>query len=377
MELTMLREEMDKIDRELLELFRRRMELSARIGESKRQVGKAVYDPQREREKLRSAASQLPEELKNYAYPLYSLLMQLSRSYQNRLQGVGAASAAALKSLQTGVLPGDPLVACQGTEGAYSQLACEQAFPHPGILYLQDFEGVFQAVEKGLCRYGLLPLENSTAGSVDRVYDLMMQHRFYIVRSIRIKVDHALLACPGVELKDIRQIWSHPQALGQCAGFLHSLSGVQTVPRSNTAAAARELAAEGRTDTAVLASRSCASLYGLQCIREAVQDIGGNQTRFICFGKDPELEPGADRSSLMMILPNKPGSLYRVLSSINALGINLLKLESRPIPQRDSEFMFYFDLEISALDPAFSQLLEELPDLCERFTYLGCYREVR
>ena len=140
--------------------------------------------------------------------------------------------------------------------------------------------------------------------------------------------------------------------------------------------AAKRVAESGRADVAALSSRACVGLYGLESLASSVQDQGNNYTRFICIAKDLEIYPGADRTSLMMVLPHKPGSLYKVLSRFYALGINLNKLESRPLPERDFEFMFYFDLETSVYSPQFQQLMGELPVLCEEFSYLGSYREV-
>lgn len=222
----------------------------------------------------------------------------------------------------------------------------------------------------------MLPLENSTAGSVNAVYDLMTQHNFRIVRSVRIKVDHNLLANPGAKLENIREIYSHEQAISQCAHFLQGLLNVKVIRCENTAVAARMVAESGRDDVAALSSRACRELYGLDCLAASVQDQGNNFTRFICIAKNLEIYPGADRTSLMMVLPHHPGSLYKVLSRFNALGVNMNKLESRPMPDRNFEFMFYFDLETSVYAPQFTQLMGELPELCEEFTYLGSYSEV-
>ena len=261
-------------------------------------------------------------------------------------------------------------------EGAYSQLACDRLFRRPNVFYFASFEAVFTAIEKGLCRYGVIPLENSTAGSVNVVYDLMQKHNFRIVRSVRLKVDHNLLAKPGTKLADIREIYSHEQAISQCGAFLARHPEITVIRCENTAAAAKRVAESGDPGAAALASRACAELYGLACLADAVQDRGSNFTRFICIAKDLEIYPGADRTSLMMVLPHRPGSLYQVLSRFYALGINLNKLESRPMPERNFEFMFYFDLETSVYAPRFRQLMGELPALCEEFSYLGSYSEV-
>ena len=379
MDLNDYRREIDGIDAQLLALFARRMDVAAAIAEYKKENALPVLDPSRERQKLLDVAEMAPEALRDYAVSLYSLLFELSRGYQNRILGVRTELTQQIADAiaeTPQLFPESAAVACQGVEGAYSQLACDRLFRLANIFYFSSFEAVFSAIEKGLCRYGVIPLENSTAGSVNAVYDLMMRHDFRIVRSVRLKVDHNLLAAPGAALGDIREIYSHEQAIAQCSCFLQSLPGVTVVRCENTAAAAKRVAESGRTDVAALSSRSCAELYGLQCLAADVQDQGNNFTRFICIAKNLEIYPGADRTSLMMVLPHRPGSLYKVLSRFYALGINLNKLESRPLPERNFEFMFYFDLDAPVYSPGFRQLMGELPGLCEEFHYLGSYSEV-
>jgi chorismate mutase/prephenate dehydratase len=243
-------------------------------------------------------------------------------------------------------------------------------------MYFKNFEGVFHAIEQGLCNYGILPIENSTAGSVKKIYDLMIHHNFSIVRSFRLKIDHNLLAKPGTKMEDIREIYSHEQAINQCSEFLKNFPHVNIIPVENTAVAAKMVAESNRTDIAALSSRNCEALYGLSCLAHNVQDKGNNRTRFICISKNLEIYPGADKTSIMMVLPHKPGALYKILARMYVLGINVIKLESRPIPDRDFEFMFYFDLETSIYSQEFIQLICELDGLCEEFKYLGSYNEV-
>ena len=379
MDLNDYRKRIDEIDEQLLALFVRRMETAGDIAAYKKANGLRVLDMRREKEKLREIADKTPEELREYALSLYSLIFELSRSRQGRLLGTtGELPERIARAIEETprLFPEDAAVACQGVEGAYSAQACEKLFKRPSTFYFSSFEAVFSAIEKGLCRYGVLPLENSTAGSVNAVYDLMMRHNFHIVRSVRIKVDHNLLANSGAKLSDIREIYSHEQAINQCAHFLQSLPDVKVIRCENTAAAAKLVAESGRTDVAALSSRACMELYGLDCLAASVQDQGSNFTRFICIARELEIYPGADRTSLMMVLPHRPGSLYKVLSRFYALGVNLNKLESRPMPERNFEFMFYFDLETSVYSPQFIQLMGELPELCEEFSYLGSYSEV-
>ncbi len=261
-------------------------------------------------------------------------------------------------------------------EGAYSQIACEKIFKNPFILYFKNFEAVFTAIEQGMCQYGILPIENSTAGSVKKIYDLMQKHNFSIVRTFRLKVDHNLLVKPGTKLSGIKEVYSHEQALNQCSEFLQEMKGVNIIPVGNTAIAAEMVANSERNDVAAISSRSCAELYSLECLATSIQDKGNNRTRFICISKNLEIYPGSDKTSIMMILPHKPGSLYKVLARLYTLGINVTKLESRPIPDREFEFMFYFDLETSIYSEEFIQLMCELDELCEEFKYFGSYTEV-
>ena len=204
----------------------------------------------------------------------------------------------------------------------------------------------------------------------------MINHNFSIVRTFRLKIDHNLLALPGAKLTDVKEIYSHEQAIGQCAEFLNTLPGVKVIPVENTAVAAQMVAHSGRTDVAALSSRACEELYGLNCLAANIQDKGNNRTRFICISKNLEIYPGSDKTSIMMILNHKPGALYKVLARLYTLGINVTKLESRPLPDRDFEFMFYFDLETSIYSEEFVQLMCELDELCEEFKYLGSYSEV-
>ena len=379
MELNNYREHLDTIDKELLRLFIERMAIAGEIAQWKQQNRMPVLDLRREKEKLRAMEEMSPEDLKEYSVSLFSLMMELSRSYQNRIIHPASAETLAIEQAlkeTPQLFPETAIVACQGVEGAYSGIACEKLFKRPSIFYFSSFDAVFSAIEKGLCRYGVIPVENSTAGTVNAVYDLMRKHDFRIVRSVRVKIDHNLLVKPGTKLEDIREIYSHAQAIAQCSSFLQSMPNVKVIPCENTAVAAKKVAESQDKGIAALSSRSCSKLYGLEILKADVQDSGNNHTRFICISKNLEIYPGADRTSLMMVLPHEPGSLYRLLSRFNALGINLTKLESRPMPERSFEFMFYFDLDTSVYSPRFIQLMGELPDISEEHEYLGSYSEV-
>ena len=352
MDLNQYRQRIDEIDEQLLRLFVERMEVAAGIAAYKKENRLPVLDMRREREKLLQIAEKTPEELRDYAVSLYSLIFELSRSSQNRLLGARSELTEQIERAlgeTPPLFPGSAAVACQGVEGSYQQMACERLFKLPNIFYFGNFGAVFSAIESGLCRYGVIPVENSTAGSVNAVYDLMMKQK---------------------------EIYSHEQAISQCAAFLQQHPGIRAIACENTATAAKMVADSSRRDIAALASRACMRLYNLEALAESVQDQGNNHTRFICIARDLEIYPGADRTSLMLVLPHQPGSLYKLLSRFYALGININKLESRPMPERNFEFMFYFDLETSVYAPEFLQLMAELPGLCDSFSYLGSYSEV-
>lgn len=380
MNLEELRAEIDTIDDNLLQDFAQRMNVVGQIGLEKKSEGLPTLDPAREREKLADIVTKLPPEMEQYGYTLWSMLFEISRSYQSSLN---PQPSALRKDIERAIADTQPLfppaatVACQGVEGAYSQLACEKLFKHPQVMYFKTFESVFSAIENGFCDYAVLPLENSTAGSVKEIYDLMLSHSsFKIVRSTRLKVDHNLVAKKGTKMSDIKEIFSHPQAISQCAKFLDAMPGVKITACENTAAAAEAVAKSERTDVAAISSYNCVELYGLERLAADIQDRSNNYTRFTCISKKLEIYPGADKTSLMLVLPHRPGALYQILGRFYALGMNLIKLESRPLPDREFEFMFYFDLETSVYSDEFIRLVDDLDAICEEFQYLGSYSEV-
>ena len=379
MDITQLREKIDNIDDQLVSLFTQRMEITRDIAAYKKENDLPIYVPARERQKLQEVAKLAGPDMDDYTRVLYSMIFELSRSYQSKQNSTATELYRKITdSIENTpkLFPQTPMVACQGVEGAYSQIACEKIFKNPMIMYFKNFDAIFGAIEQGLCQYGILPIENSTAGSVKKVYDLMIHHNFSIVRTFRLKIDHNLLAKPGTKLSDIQEIYSHEQAINQCSDFLKNMPGVKIIPVENTAVAAQMVAQSQNNYAAAISSKNCEEIYGLCSLADSIQDKGNNRTRFICISKNLEIYPGADKTSIMMVLPHKPGTLYKVLARLYVLGINVIKLESRPIPDRDFEFMFYFDLETSIYSQEFVQLMCELDDLCEEFKYLGSYSEV-
>ena len=341
-----LRGQIDAIDSQLVELYKQRLDVADRIGAYKRENGLPIYDSERERRLLNKVGEQAGEEHENGVRAMFSLLMDQSRTHQV-LAGRGKSAleekiSQAVRDTDQ-LFPPKAMVACQGVEGAYSQIACEKLFQSPSIMYCKTFENVFSAIESGLCRYGILPIENSLAGSVNSVYDQMIKHHFYIVRSTRIKIDHTLLTLPGVKLEDIKEVYSHEQAINQCSEFLAQHKEWHVNVCSNTAAAAKQLQESGRKDAACISSAACAALYGLSRVAGDIQ--------------------------------NNSNNLWQLLSRFYAQHINLTKLESRPMPGRDFEFMFYFDIDASVYSPSFARLIAELDATLDSFTYLGSYSE--
>ena len=377
MELSEIRQKIDGIDDKIVELYLKRMRLSAEIAEIKAKTGKSVADPAREREIVFRLAAKAPKDLTVYIKELYDAVFFTSRAYQSALTGRTSETVEEIKRLIAGGLAQTPVsatVACQGVKGANSMTAAQKFFPVTDIVYVKTFEGVFGAVESGLCEYGVLPIENSTAGSVLEVYDLMRKHNFHIVRSVRLRVSHCLAAVCGAELSDIQKVVSHPQALMQCDGFIKK-AGFKAESGENTAVAAKLVAEKGDKTVAALCSKECAAEYGLKVLKTDVQDSDANYTRFILISKDLCIYKGADKMSVMTSLPHESGSLNRMLGRFSALGLNLTKLESRPIACSDFEFMFYFDFDGDVTEPAVQNLIAELENGSENFVFLGAYKE--
>ena len=379
MELNDIRKNIDAIDDELVALFTRRMDSAREVAEAKQQLGRPLRDHAREREVLNRLTAQAGDAYAPYVRALYRHIFDLSRSYQSavwkRQSPLAAKIEESLRETTGKRLPEHALVACQGTEGAYAQQACERLFPYPDILYFDNFDGVFSAVEKGMCQYGILPIENSTAGSVTQVYDLMEKHHFYIVGAHKLRIDHRLMKKRGASAAPIAEVVSHEQALRQCSHFLEAHPEMKATVMENTAVAAEFVATSDRDDLAVIASRACAELYDLEIVEDDVSNQANNFTRFICISRKLEIYPQARKISLMLNLAHEPGALNAVVSRLAIAGVNLLKLESRPLPGREFEFRFFFDMAASAADPDVVRLLGELESHCEHFTFLGCYDE--
>ena len=378
MELSEIRAKIDAVDDQLLALFLERMALSEEVAAYKNEHHLPILNKAREREIL-AKVTQKAGDKERYAYHLYSTLFELARSRQAELISAPTRVAARVKAAlasNSEVFPQTGMVACQGVEGANSQVACDRLLPRGNIVYVKSFGAVVSAVESGLCKFGVLPIENSSNGSVRAVYQLLQEHDLSVVRSTRLCIRHELLALPGVKQEDITEIYSHEQAIGQCSKFLGGLKDVKVIPCGNTALAAKLVAESGNPRAAAISSHPCAALYGLECVNGSIQDSDNNYTRFICVTKDPVIYAGANKISLIIALDNKPGALYEVLSKLAALDIDMTKLESCPVAGSDFEFIFFLELEASVKDASVLAMLEEMERSCAQFQFLGGYAEV-
>ena len=339
MELSEIRAKIDAVDDQMLKLFLERMDLAEEVAAYKNEHRLPILNKERERAVLAKVTENAGNR-ERYAYHLFSTLFELARSRQAELidapTKVGAQVRACLENR-------------------------DQLFPQTGLV---------------VCKFGVLPIENSSNGSVRAVYELLQEHNLTIVRSTRLCIHHELLALPGVKLEEVTEIYSHQQAIGQCSRFLNKLEGVKVIPCDNTAVAAKLVAESGSRRSAAISSHPCAALYGLECVTDKIQNSDNNYTRFICVSKDPVIYAGASRVSLIIAFDNRPGALYEMLSKLAALDINMTKLESCPVSGSDFEYIFFIEMEADLRDPSVLVMLEELERSCAQFQFLGNYAEV-
>lgn len=380
MDLKDIRTKIDAIDEKLLPLFIERMKLANEVAEYKKENKIPILNKTREREILKNVMETAGEDMELYAHRFYSTIFELSRAYQSTIIPDNSGVRSEIESAKANIkesFPQSGVIACQGVEGAYAAMAADRMFPRGNLVFLKTFEAVFDAVENGLCQFGILPIENSSNGSVRATYDLLLKKNVKIVRSERLCIRHELLVKPGTKLSDIKKIYSHEQALGQCSQFLKSLGDkVQVVAIDNTAMAAELVSSCEDNSVAAIASHNCAELYGLVTLDTNIMDSDNNYTRFVCIAKNAELYPGANHIGLILACEHKPGALYDILSKLAAFEVNLIKLESCPIVGHDFEFMFFFEMQASVLDPKVVSMLESIEQSSERFVFLGNYLEV-
>jgi chorismate mutase/prephenate dehydratase len=369
MTLEEIRREIDKIDAQLLPLFLRRMECTEKVAAVKREAGLPVRNEEREQQILDDAARKA-RKYGGEARILYSALLALSRAAQHRLLGAGSELREAVRAASTR-LPRVETAACLGQSGSYSHEALQRFCPQAVPLFCNDFPSVFEAVADGKAEICVLPIENSSAGSVGEVYDLMLHYRFSILGALGLPVRHCL-ASSERSLAAVHTVYSHPQALRQCSKFLAAHEW-EVLPCSSTSDAAEAAEASG---TAAICSRCAAEEHGLNILAKEIQNVSGNRTRFLAVGKKMILTPDADKISVCFALPHRTGTLSGVLTRFAAAGLNLTKIESRPIPGKTFEYDFYLDFAGSVRDDATLDLLCALHDELPRFTFLGNYKDL-
>lgn len=387
------RAEIDRLDREICSLYERRMQVAARVADYKAEHGLPVLQPEREEAVLRKAESRIADPtLRPGARRLFEALMAVSRELQTGRMGADekqgsrekaappllakraegqAASCESCPSADTPALP----VGFQGEEGSFSEAALEQAFgtDAPRRCYPR-FRDVFEALQRGEIRSGVLPIENSSTGGINEVYDLLHEYDFSITGEEYVAVRQHLLGLPGVAIDQIREVRSHPQGLEQSRLFLSQYPSMRPVPWLNTAAAALSVAKEGTPAVAAIASRRAARLYGLEILAENINDLQNNTTRFVVVEREPRFSPADDKASVVFSLDDRSGTLYKLLGWFFEQSVNLLKIESRPLRNSRWKYFLYVDLEGNAQSPQVKQALEGIASQADYFRLLGSYR---
>lgn len=371
MDLTDLRAEIDNIDSEILDLFIKRMDVCRQVGEYKKVNKIPVMQGNREQEIIDRIKRSSPNGLEDGAALLFQNIMDISKSLQN----IEIAEAAPKKKYAEFIPENAKKIACQGTSGSYSEHACKKLFGDKSVEFYHDFEDVFAAVENGDVDYGILPLENTTIGSVSETYELMAKHDFYINSLVRVEITHCLAAKKGTKLSEVKKVFSKEEALSQCSGFIKT-NGLEPCVYANTALSA-ELVAGSSDKIACICSESCAKLYGLEILSDHIADAYPNYTRFICFSKSLTVNPDADILSVLVTIPHVKGSLNRLLTKFAVNGINLFKIESKSIAGSDFEVMFYLDFAGNCSDIKVAAVLDELQRDMKYFRFLGNFSEIK
>ncbi|MDO4268140.1 MAG: bifunctional chorismate mutase/prephenate dehydratase [Eubacteriales bacterium] len=375
MDLQECRQELDGIDRQLVELFERRMKICGAVAETKIASGKAVYDAEREKQKLEAVASMSHGDFNRTAVQeLFSQIMTISRRLQYRLlaehgQGVDLG----FKKVERLPVDGARIV-YQGVEGAYSHGAALQYFgENADMFHVELFEDAMKAVCGGQADFAVLPLENSSAGAVVDMYDLLSRYENYIVAEIFLPVNHALLGTADACEEQIRTVYSHPQALMQSSRYLNAHREWKQVSTENTAVAARKVLEDGDPSQAAVASEIAGKLYGLKVLKSAVQNNQGNTTRFVILSRQQIYRRDAGKISICFELPHRSGTLYNMLGHFIFNHVNMVMIESRPIPGRNWEYRFFVDIEGNLEDPAVENALKGIGAEALNMRILGNY----
>lgn len=374
MDLQELRQQIDAIDSQIVDLYEKRMDVSRQVAEYKISTGKKVFDRQREAEKLSRVKSLTHNEFNSHGIEeLFEQIMSMSRKLQYRLLAEHG-SLGKLPFISVDELETDKArVVFQGAEGAYSQAAMMKYFGDKvHSFHVDTFRDAMSAIDEGSADFAVLPIENSTAGIVNEIYDLLQEYENYIVGEQIIKIEHCLLGVPGAELSDIRTVYSHPQSLMQSAKYLESHDW-QQISMQNNAFAAKKVAQEQDKTQAAIAGEHAASVYGLQVLQRGVNDSGINSTRFIIVTNQKIFRKDAKKVSICFEVPHESGSLYHMLSHFIYNNLNMTKIESRPIEDRAWEYRFFIDFEGNLADGAVKNALRGLRDEARNMKILGNY----
>lgn len=375
MNLEKIRKQIDAVDEKLIYAYKERKDLVKKVAQYKKINSLPVLNENREKEVCEKLVEKFGEEMKQDIYSLYPVIMNISKLQQSRqMRKISIEELLDIdKTAQNGFAP-NLKVAVQGVKGAFSMIAAEQMFDSPQLFYQKTFDSVFEAVVDGKVDYGVVPIENSNAGSVNEVYDLLAKHNLYIAKAKLQKIRHCLLAKKGVEKEDIKKVYSHPQALYQCRKFLID-NDMEAINMINTASAAEYVSNQQEKQKAAIASQKTAKLYGLEILESDIQDENHNYTRFIAITKNNLKRKAANKISMVVSLEHKHGALFQLLNIIASYCVNLTKLESRPIPGSNFEFMFYFDIEGNINDKNIQELIFDIFEYSKHALYLGGYQE--
>ena len=382
-DLSATRRDIDRIDGQLVPLLCERLDCSVRVAQYKQENGIPVLNEQREQAVLdgvAQASAALDEHDRGYDRAnalVYSTVMEVSRALQHRLLGAGEALREDLRHAAKALIPADKArIVCQGMRGAFSHEAARRLFPAADPAFAQTWEDVVAAVKNGDADYGLLPVENSSTGSVHEVYDLIIANRCHIAAAVDVAVEQCLLAVKGASPDTVRTVVSHPQALAQCREYIREKGYIEQ-SCGNTAVAAALVAEKNAPTFAAIGSRKAADEYGLCVIADDIQTYDGNTTRFVAISKELCVTQDADRITLLFCLPHVTGSLYHTLARFALEGLNLTKIESRPLKNGSFEYAFYLDFEGNLQNENTLALLCALSEEMPQFTLLGNYREMK
>ena len=374
MDLLELREKIDTIDAQIVELYERRMEISRQVAEYKINTGKKVLDRQREQEKLAKVKNLTHNAFNRRGVEeLFEQIMSMSRKLQYQLLtqkgSLGKLPFIGVDALETN----HTRVVFQGAEGAYSQEAMMRYFgDRINSFHVESFRDAMNAIDEGSADFAVLPIENSTAGIVNEIYDLLQEYENYIVGEQIIKIEHCLLGVKGASIEDIRTVYSHPQSLMQSAKYL-AQKDWQQISMQNNAFAARKVAQEGDRTQAAIAGEHAAGIYGLEVLQRQINHSDTNSTRFIIVTNQKIFQKDAKKVSICFEVPHESGSLYHMLSHFIYNNLNMTKIESRPIEDRNWEYRFFIDFEGNLADSAVKNALRGLREEARNMKILGNY----